>query len=132
MLKVKFGPVQKWVQFVPQAGEDDVPPVGSLVAIIESHELLFAAASYDNVPADPNMVTGEKKIYATDGNGNALGYIYLKNDGKLSIGNVGYNLATALTNLIQGIQGATFGGYPCVDATTKIATALIQLQGLLE
>ena len=51
--------------------------------------------------------------------------------GKTAIQNTTYDLLTALTNLINGLQGATAGGKDIVDATGKIATALTQLQGLL-
>ena len=43
------------------------------------------------------------------------------------IKNAAASLYTVLNNLIVGIQGATAGGNPIVDTTTKIATALTQL-----
>ena len=51
--------------------------------------------------------------------------------GKAAVQNASYDLLTALTNLVQGIQGAMASSYPITDTTGKIATAFTQLQGLL-
>ena len=68
MILVRFGPTDtskpgflKWVQFIPQAGEDVIPPVGSIIAMVESHELLMGTATFDNVAPDPHMNIGEKE-----------------------------------------------------------------------
>ena len=132
MLKVQVGKTTKWLQYVPGAGADGIPPNGSLAVFVDSLDLLFIVSSSDLLAPDSGMVAGERKYYATDGGGTVLARLYFKHNGKASLANQTYNLATALTNLVQGIQGATAGGNPIVDATGKITTALTQLQGLLE
>lgn len=51
--------------------------------------------------------------------------------GLFHVKNASASLFTVLQTLIQGIQGATAGGNPIVDATTKIAQALTQLGQLM-
>lgn len=56
--------------------------------------------------------------------------VVVKN-GKISIASNAQNLLIILQTLIAGIQGATAGGNPIVDATGNIATALTDLVALL-
>lgn len=51
--------------------------------------------------------------------------------GKLNLQNTTTSLLQILTDLINGIQGATVSGNPVTDTTGKIATALIGLNSLL-
>jgi hypothetical protein len=132
LLMVQIGPQLKTAQLVPRAGEDFSPPDGSKVALLEMGGWLLIVAEQDDVTPDPALNRGEKILYGSDGWGNKRGRVKFKHNGKTFIGNSTSDLKTALTNLIQGIQGATFGGYPCVDATGKIATALIQLGQILD
>lgn len=51
--------------------------------------------------------------------------------GKANVQNATYSLLQTLTDLINGIQGATVAGSPITDTTGKIAIALTELNGLL-
>jgi hypothetical protein len=51
--------------------------------------------------------------------------------GKANVQNATTSLRTALENLILGIQGGTYGTGSFVDTSTKLATALTELQALL-
>ncbi len=131
MLQVRNMAALQTVQLVHSAGEDANPIDGSVVVILESDGIRYGVATWDTTT--PTVDKGERKLYAIDDATKALlGYIYLRKDGKITIANQTQNLLTALVALITGIQGATFGGYPCVDATGQIAAAKTQLQGLLE
>jgi len=55
-----------------------------------------------------------------------------ESNGKVFLRNAAASLFTVLQEFIQGVQGATAGGNPIVDATGKIALALSQLQALME
>jgi hypothetical protein len=105
---------------------------GSKVAVIDIGGFSVAVASYDGIRSTRAM--GEKELYSVNAAGTKLASCILKDTGHLWIGNrpTGKNLGTVLTNLIQGIQGATFGGYPLVDATGKITAALSDLSSVLD
>jgi hypothetical protein len=115
MLKVKIGPVTKWIQYIPASGEDIVPPVNSVAIFIDGYDLNFSTATADLMPPDPNMVPGEHKYYGTDGNGNMLGYLYFKHDGKIAMGNYTQSLYGVIYNLEQALN--TFAS-ACASAST--------------
>jgi len=129
LLQVQIGPQLQIVQLAPGAGEDVNPPTDSLAMVLESGVLRFAVASFDGIA--PEVGEGERELYSSSG-GSKKTRIRLKAGGTLYIGGPAYNLRAALQNLVQGIQGATAGGDPIVDATGKIALALTQIQGLLD
>ena len=132
LLQVQIGPQLETMQLVPQAGEDVNPPVGSVVVLIESGQgILFAVASHDRVV--PEVAEGERELYSTTGV-TKRARIKLKVSGNVCVINdlTGFNLRAVLENLILGLQGATVLGNPITDSTGKIATALVQLQGLLD
>ncbi len=124
MILVRFGPTdtskpgfQKWVQFIPQAGEDVIPPVGSIIAMVESHELLMGTATFDNVAPDPHMNIGEKELYSSDGNGAKLARHKMKQNGKHLISNTSYDLQTQMHNLTAALSSL-------VSDLTTFATGL--------
>jgi hypothetical protein len=51
--------------------------------------------------------------------------------GKVNIQNATASLLQALSDLILGIQGATYGGYPFTDTSGKIAIAKDEIEALL-
>lgn len=130
----------KTVQRMGHAGFHSSPLVSgghqAISAVVSSGEpgaLLFSVAEDDFI--QPSVQPGETEIYATDGFGVKLGRIQMRASGLIYIGtqSLTYNLRTALDNLIAGIQGMTcVNGSPPVDTTGKIATALIQINNILD
>lgn len=129
ILQVQIGPQLEDVQLTPGAGEDVNPVADSVVVILESGGLKFAVGAFDGI--EPEVDEGERELYSSDG-GSKLARLKLKDNSKAYLANASYDLRTALQTLIEGVQGATAGGNPIVDATGKIATALTQIQGLLD
>jgi len=116
LILVSFGGFQKWVQFIPQAGEDVIPPVGSIITMVESHELIMGTSTFDNVHPDPHMNTGEKELYSSDGSGNKLARHKMKQNGKHYIANATQDLRTQLDNLLVALN--TFCGSAAQSAIT--------------
>ncbi len=120
------------VMYMPQFGDDAAPIRGSRALVLDVASFLVAVAIFDGQDAENSM--GEREVYSQNAAGQKLASLVLKDTGHAWLGNKpsGKNLRTVLQNLIQGIQGATFGGYPCVDATGKIAAALTDLASVLD
>ncbi len=129
LLQVQIGPQVQTVQLVPQAGEDVNPVADSLVVILESGAHRFGVATFDGIT--PACAPGERELYSS-ASGSKKARVKLKAGGTIYVGGPTHDLRTALQNLVQGVQGATAGGNPIVDATGKIALALTQIQGLLD
>lgn len=141
LFQVQIGPQLKTAQLVPPAGEDVSPPDGSTAILLESGGWLYMIASADDVEPDETLKRGEKEIRSTNGNGDRAIRLKLKSNGKAYLANAGQNLKAALQTLVEGIQGASYIPYPggapgpavpIIDATGKLATALTQLQALLD
>lgn len=74
------------VELMNQTGEDNNPPDGSRVTIIDIGQAFkLAIASDDNI--EPITEPGEKRIYSTDSDGNLKASFYLKNDGSVTLEN---------------------------------------------
>lgn len=124
------------MQMLSSAGEDTTPNIGCRVAFIRSAGVNLVVATSDTLA--PSTAVGEKEFYSSSGTQKSA-RLKLKANGKIFAASQsgGVNLATALTNLINGIQGATAtdptsGALPLADATGKIALALTQLGVLLD
>ena len=128
----------KTVQHMTQAGIDANPPIGDTVSLeLESGEgMRFAVATEDFI--EHKAAAGEYEIYSSNGTAKTA-RVKAKNNGKLYLASVtnAANLHDALSNLVQGIQTATYINAagtptPLVDASGKIALALTQLNNLLD
>ena len=128
----------KTVQHMTQAGIDANPPIGDTVSLeLESGEgMRFAVATEDFIAKTARE--GEYEIYSSNVNAKRA-RVKCKATGLVYIASVANNvdLKTALSNLVQGIQGATYINAagtptPLVDATGKIGLALYQLGQLLD
>lgn len=114
------------------------PPAGERVVLLElggapERAVVIACQNYQ---ITVTLAQGGAMLFSTTADGKTLkGQIYVDPTGLIHVQNPTYNLMTALANLIQGLQGGTYGGSgapgPFVDTTGKVATALTQLQGLL-
>lgn len=136
LLQVQIGPQLKTAQLVPPAGEDFSPPNGSTAILLESGGWLYLIACQDDVPPDPNLNRGEWEARATDGAGNKLGRVKLKQNGKVYVGNATQNLRTQLDNLLTALN--TFSGAAAQSAITTggassaaLAAAIVALQAAL-
>jgi phage gp45-like len=119
------------------------PPAGEQVILLQLGDTIDKSVviACQNYQITVTVNQGEVLVYSTNANGTQLeATIRLEQSGLIQIQNQTYNLLTALSKLIAGIQGATYIPYPggvagapvpIVDTTGNIAAALTQLQGLL-
>lgn len=96
------------VEYMSGAGDDTIPPVGSLVTILSvGRAWKIAIASNDNI--SPGMSEGERKIYSSDG-GVIQAYINFLSTGVLELNGNGNSavtysaLNTALQTLVTAIN----------------------------
>ena len=115
LLQVQVGPALKTVQLTTPAGEDFSPPAGSVIVLI-GDGWKYGFVVRDDVPPDPNLNAGEWIARATDGAGNKLARVKLKQNGKVYVGNATQNLRTQLDNLLQALN--TFSGAAAQSAIT--------------
>ncbi len=99
------------VEYMSSAGDDTIPPVGSIVTILSAGSAWkIAIASQDNIA--PSMSEGERKIYSSSG-GSIQAFINFLNGGNLELNGNGNSavtfaaLNTALQILVTAIN-ATF------------------------
>ena len=99
------------VEYFSGAGDDTIPPEGSLVTILSvGRAWKIAIASNDNIT--PSMSEGERKIYSSDG-GSIQAFINWLSGGNLELNGNGNSavtfaaLNTALQTLVTAIN-ATF------------------------
>ena len=122
----------KTAQYMVQAGVDSQPNLQSVSLELESGESMrFAVATEDFIAKTARA--GEFEIYSAASAKKAR--VKAKNNGKVYVASVtnSVNLHDALSNLVQGIQGATcVNGSPPTDTTGKIALALTQINNLLD
>lgn len=135
LLQVQVGPALKTVQLVTPAGEDFSPPAGSVIVLI-GEGWKFGFPVRDDVPPDPNLNPGELLLRATDGSGNKLARVKLKQNGKVYLGNATQNLRTQLDNILTALN--TFSGAAAQSAITTggssssaLAAAIVALMGPL-
>lgn len=84
LLTVKFSDNDtRKVQWAPPPGDDSVPVKDSVAYCYDLGAVTVCTACYDMIT--PAVSTGERKIYASDGNGKILGYIYIKKTGELDL-----------------------------------------------
>ena len=122
-MQVRIGPQLQTVQLITQAGEDYYPPNGSVVAIIDSAGIKLGVATYDGIT--PQVLSGERRLYASDGAGNVLGRMKFKANSKILIGNAGGNLCAQLDALLNALN--TFSGTAAQAAITAGNTTSITL-----
>ncbi len=94
------------VEYMSGAGDDTIPPVGSIVTILSvGRAWKIAIASNDNIA--PTMGEGEKKIYSSDG-GVIKAFINFLLDGNLELNGNGNSAVTysALNTALQGLVTA--------------------------
>jgi hypothetical protein len=72
------------VQMLDHPGEEFNPPNDSEVLVNQIEEGWKVAIAIDDLIA-PTIEPGEKKIYASDGNGNIIASIYLDKNGKVIV-----------------------------------------------
>ena len=127
----------KTAQQMHHAGVD-ANPINTAVAFVEEsgEGMRFAVATEDFIAKTARE--GEYEIYSSNVNAKRA-RVKCKATGLVYIASVANNvdLKTALSNLVQGIQGATYINAagtptPLVDATGKIGLALYQLGQLLD
>ena len=134
-LQSNAGEVLQIEGFQP-SGFAGVPPAGVKAIVLQLGDSPTQAVviALQNYQITLSLAQGECMLYSTTADGKTLkAQVYLDASGLIHVKNQNQSLATALNNLINGIQGATCpsGGGPLVDTTGKIATALSQLGGLL-
>ena len=94
------------VEYMSGAGDDTIPPVGSLVTILSvGRAWKIAIASNDNI--SPTMSEGERKIYSSDG-GVIQAFINFLSTGVLELNGNGNSAVTysALNAALQGLVTA--------------------------
>jgi hypothetical protein len=130
---VQAGPKLQTVQLATMAGEDFSPPDGSIILLLDAGGWKIGMVVGDDVPPDPNLNRGEWMARATDGAGNKLARVKLKQNGKVYVGNATQNVGTQLSNLTSALSSlisdlASF--VASLDPTTLVAHAAT-LAGLL-
>jgi phage gp45-like len=89
------------VEYMSSAGDDTIPPVGSIVTILSAGSAWkIAIASQDNIA--PSMNEGERKIYSSSG-GVIKAFINWLNGGNLELNGNG-NSAVTFTALNTALQ----------------------------
>lgn len=99
------------VEYMSHAGDDHIPPVDSIVTILEAGRAWkIAIASNDGVDFDSSLSEGERKLYAPGG-----ASIIFKDDGTIEINGNADNavsfadLQTALNNFKTSIDAGIAG-----------------------
>jgi phage gp45-like len=141
-LQSNAGEVLQIEGFQP-SGLVGMPPAGAKAIVLQLGDSPTQAVviATQNYQITVSVAQGEVMLYSTTAAGTTLeATIKLGANGLIQIQNQSQNLLSALSKLIQGIQGATYipypGGFPgspvpIVDTTGNIAAALAALQGLL-
>ena len=152
LMQVRIGPKLQTVQLLLRAGEDFVPPTGTVVVIIGNDGINLGVVASDGIAPDANLLAGELKHYASNGSGTILARQKFKNNGKYYLGNASGNLGSgidslisALNDLITGLTTFTTGlnagtlvaqAAACVTAlgvvSTEISTAKSAIDGVLD
>jgi len=94
------------VEYMSYAGDDTIPPVGSIVTILSAGPAWkIAIACNDNIA--PSMGEGEKKLYSSDG-GAIKAFINFLVGGNLELNGNGNSAVTysALNTALQGLVTA--------------------------
>jgi hypothetical protein len=107
------------------AGEDFSPTDGSIILLLDAGGWKVGLVVSDDVPPDPNLNRGEWEARATDGSGNKLGRVKLKQNGKVYVGNATQNLRTQLDNLLTALN--TFSGTAAQNAITAANASSVAL-----
>ena len=121
------------IEQIAFSGEDNAPVEGDTVAIIEvSESYKIAIGVQDSI--DPEVETGERKIYSQD-SGGIQAFVYLKNDGQLILNGTGdfavrYNeLKTAFDGLKDDLNSLISSYNAHIHVTT--ATVLVGAIGII-
>jgi hypothetical protein len=131
LLQVQLlGSVPETVEFFNVSGEDTAPAEGDKVIVFElSDGFKFTMGTKDLIEA--SVLAGEKKIYSQDG-GLEKAIIYLKNDGKLQIGNGTDELLSLFDELLTELQKTVdLTGVASTGTLFKINPALANIQSRL-
>ena len=125
LFRVQAGPMLQTVQLATMAGEDFSPTDGSIILLLDAGGWKVGLVVSDDVPPDPNLNRGEWEARATDGSGNKLGRVKLKQNGKVYVGNATQNLRTQLDNLLTALN--TFSGTAAQNAITAANASSVAL-----
>lgn len=88
-------------------GDDSSPLPGDYVALITaSGSGRESAVGYVDAKSDQKSLSGDKRIYARDGNGLSIGEVWLKNTGEISISNDNGSFTLRPDGSIKGVNGS--------------------------
>lgn len=104
------------VEYMSHAGDDHIPPIGSVVTILTAGTAWkIAIASNDNVDFDDTLKEGDRKLYSKDN----ASFIKILSDGTIEL-NGNADFAVAFNDLKAGFDAfvSTFNSHVHTGVTT--------------